>query len=286
MPRSWLGDILHGAPRLRLRRVAHEPELPIPPLGMRELVGPTDPVAFDNPDGTPVYPDLDPAVYESVFDFGCGCGRVARQLIQQRPRPKRYVGVDLHRGMIEWCRRNLAPHAPGFEFHHHDVFNVHFNPDRSKPDVLAFPAADASFTLVNAFSVFTHLTEPQAEHYLDEIARILCPDGVLHSTWFLMDKREFPMLQERANALYASPVDPSAAVIFDRGWLRARAREAGLTIVSVTAPRIRGYQWVIVMTPTRPGLAEAELPPDRGDIASVDLPDMPPDASKIGLESE
>src|SRR5688572_23335866 len=67
--------------------------LPIPPLAMRELVGRPDPVAFDNPTGALVFPDLmrelverpDPAVfdnpsggldsgaYASVFDFGCGC---------------------------------------------------------------------------------------------------------------------------------------------------------------------------------------------------------------------
>lgn len=285
MSRSFrLGRLFGSARRPELPGTSPEQlELPIPLLEMRKLVGPIDPAAFDNPAGTLVYPHLDAAVYESVFDFGCGCGRVARQLIQQRPRPQRYVGVDLHRGMIEWCRRNLQPAAPGFEFHHHDVFNYHFNPDRSKPDVLPFPVEDESFTLVNAFSVFTHLTERQAEHYLAEVARILRPEGVLHSTWFLMDKREFPMLQEHTNALYVSPVDPSAAVIFDREWLRARARDAGLGIVSVTPPRIRGYQWVIVMAPARAGLAEAEIPPDLGELDTVELPDMPANASMIGL---
>jgi SAM-dependent methyltransferase len=96
--------------------------LPIPPPEMRALVGPTDPAAFDNPSHGLVYPYLGADRYRRVFDFGCGCGRVARQLIQQRPRPERYLGIDLHRGMVEWARTNLAPAAPGFEFKHHRVY--------------------------------------------------------------------------------------------------------------------------------------------------------------------
>jgi hypothetical protein len=46
--------------------------LPYPPPEMRALVGPTDPAAFDNPQGTLVYPYLPPEQYRSVFDFGCG----------------------------------------------------------------------------------------------------------------------------------------------------------------------------------------------------------------------
>lgn len=133
-----------------------------------------------------MYPHIDASAYEVVFDFGCGCGRVARQLIQQRPVPRRYVGIDLHAGMIRWCRENLASRAEGFEFQHHDVANYNFNPGRSKPDVLPFAVDDHGFTLVNAWSVFTHLTQSQTGHYPNECARILRPDGVLNSTWVLL----------------------------------------------------------------------------------------------------
>jgi SAM-dependent methyltransferase len=250
---------------------------------MRKLVGPVDEASFDNPEGVLVYPHLDASAYEAVFDFGCGCGRVARQLIQQRPAPKRYVGIDLHPGMIRWCRENLAPRAQGFEFHHHDVANYHFNPSGSKPDVLPFPAEDHGFTLVNAWSVFTHLTQSQTEQYLHECARVLRQDGVLQSTWFFFDKHDFPMLQAHHNALYVSDLDPSAAVLFDREWVRSQAREAGLTIVSVIPPAIRGYQWVVIMAPTAAGLQEAPYPEDTGRVDRVVLPDVPENPSAIGL---
>lgn len=102
---------------------------------MRHLV-PSTTTSYDNPSGSLTYPYLPPTAYEAVFDFGCGCGRVARRLMLQRRRPSRYVGIDLHAGMINWCRKNLAPQAPEFTFLHHDVYNVHFNPgptSRARP---------------------------------------------------------------------------------------------------------------------------------------------------------
>ena len=42
------------------------------------------------------------------------------------------------------------------------------------------------------------------------------PDGWLHASWFLFDKRLFPMMQPFQNALFINETDPSNAVIFDR----------------------------------------------------------------------
>ena len=147
-------------------------ELPIPPEEMRGLVGPTDPAFFDNPNGKMLYPDESTG---DVFDFGCGCGRLARQLIQQRPQPRSYVGIDLHAGMIRWCQANLR--SPQFRFEHHDVFNPGFNPG-DKPQRVDLPAEDSSCDLVIAHSVFTHILEDSALHYLAECARILRSGGI------------------------------------------------------------------------------------------------------------
>jgi SAM-dependent methyltransferase len=269
----------------RLLSVLRKP-LPLPPVEMRKLVGPTDEESFDNPSGELVFPYIEPERYEAFFDFGCGCGRVARQLIQQKERPKRYLGIDLHRGMIEWCRANLAPHARNFGFEHHNVFNRGLNSDETLPRTLPFPAEDDSFTLVNAWSVFTHLTEAQVPHYLSESARILRPDGVLHSTWFLFEKREFPMMQEHANALYINDIDPSAAVIFDRDWVQQAARNAGLTITAAHPPSIRGFQWTLLLQLPGPGVEGVELPADEAPYGLMRPPEMPAEAERIGLEGE
>src|SRR5262249_32729287 len=143
---------------------------------------------------------------------------------------------------------------------------------KSTNRVLPFPANDSEFTLVNAHSVFTHLTEEQIAFYLQECARILRPTGILHSTWFLFDKRNFPMMQEPNNALYVLYRDPTAAVLFDRDWVRKTARACGLTIVQVLPPTIRGYQWVLVMAQAASGRAEADFPEDLAPQGVVSLP--------------
>jgi SAM-dependent methyltransferase len=259
--------------------------LPLPPLEMRQLVGPTDPGWFDNPTGEPIFDFVEPRAFRSVFDFGCGCGRLARQLIQQRSRPERYLGVDLHPGMIAWCQKNLSSAAPGFDFVHHDVYNYHFNPGIEKPLVLPFPAEDGAFSLVEAWSVFTHLTEDQAAHYLREVARILAPGGVFHSTWFLFDRSDgFPMMTDSQNALYVSYIDPSAAAIFDRSWLRNTAAGLDLTIYQVwpVRPAARGFQWHVLMA-DGDGKTAAPWPADDRSAGWNQPPSMPDKPERIGL---
>jgi SAM-dependent methyltransferase len=240
----------------RPRWLAH-PVLPIPPPEMRALVGRTDEASFDNPSGAPIFEECDTT--GAVFDFGCGCGRLARQLIQQHQQPKRYLGVDLHRGMVSWCQANLTPSAPQFHFEHHDVYYAGFNPNAQRHSA-PLPAGDGEFDLIIAISVFTHIAESTIGHYLRECARILRPDGVLRCTWFLFDKRYFPMMQEFQNALYINETDPCNAVIYDRDWLVSTLRANGLIIASASPPELRGFHWHLQLRPVASGNPCVELP--------------------------
>jgi SAM-dependent methyltransferase len=249
---------------------------------MRVLVGPTDPSLFDNPAGKLVFPGLQPAQFRSVLDFGCGCGRIARQLIQQRPPPERYAGIDLHAGMIRWCNENLAPHAPGFEFRHHDVFYDAFNPGGGKPLHARLPFAEQAFSLVIALSVFTHLTQVQTKAYLAELSRVLEPGGILLTTWFLFDKRDFPMMQDDQNTLFINEYDVRNAVIYDEAWVRQAAADVGLVIYEAVPPAIRGHQWELRMAQAGPGIEQTKLPRDLAERGRIPAPPMPPNASRIG----
>jgi SAM-dependent methyltransferase len=242
------------------------PDLPVPPLEMREAVGPTALEKFDNPSGDPVFPEVPAEAYDSVFDFGCGCGRIARQLIQQRDRPRAYLGIDLHRQLIDWATANLTPAAPGFQFRHHDVYYPTWNEGADKPEVAPFPTTDDRYSLILAWSVFTHLTQVNAEYYLGQIASILRPDGFFLGTWFLFDKIYFPMMQEFQNALYINDVSPTNAVIFDRRWLVETAASKGLVVTGAGQPECRGFQWTIKMVPAATGAEPIELPPDEAPL--------------------
>ncbi len=98
--------------------------------------------------------------FTDVLDFGCGCGRMSRWLVQH---PGLAVtGIDVDSPMIEWCREHLR----GGQFAVNDGL-----PPTKYPD--------ASFDLVVNHSVFTHLDDTYQDRWLEELGRITRPDGVL-----------------------------------------------------------------------------------------------------------
>lgn len=236
--------------------------LPYPPIELRKSVGPTDESFFDNPKGDLVFANEIPSdKYEKVFDFGCGCGRIARQLmLQKNCNPIQYVGVDLFQESIEWCQTHLSSHNSNYEFYHHNVFNAQFNPNAGNM-VDVFPV-NQKFTLVNAHSVFTHITEPNLDHYLSECAKILESKGVFRATWFLFDKSGFPMMQEFQNGIYINLNDPTNATIFDYKYIESLYEKYGLTIYKIIPPAVRGFQWTLFASPSTEGIAKAHFPDD------------------------
>jgi SAM-dependent methyltransferase len=95
----------------------------------------------------------------SVLDFGCGCGRVTRYF---RKHEGEVAGSDVNRDAVAWCRANLP------------FGNFELN-GLAPPLVFA----DASFDLVYALSVFTHLTADLQLAWRDELRRVLRPGGRL-----------------------------------------------------------------------------------------------------------
>ena len=94
-----------------------------------------------------------------MLDWGVGCGRVSRNLA--RVGVGDLSGCDIDREAIAWCRRHLpgAFHVTGLD-----------------PPL---PYPDASFDIVIATSVFTHLARERQHRWLDEVSRVLSPGGLL-----------------------------------------------------------------------------------------------------------
>jgi SAM-dependent methyltransferase len=181
-----------------------------------------------------------------VFDFGCGCGRLARQLLQQTPRPRRYVGVDAHPGMVAWCKQHLSAVDPAFQFFHHDVYAPH-TPENTLRLAEPFPVGDEEFSLFIAHSVFTHLVRPQAEYYLAELARILRPGGVAFTSWFFFDRMSFSFYSDGPYTLYLSETNPNDVAIYDRGWFLDTVRRLGLGVRRTDMPGSPGHQWPVYL---------------------------------------
>jgi SAM-dependent methyltransferase len=96
---------------------------------------------------------------EAILDFGCGCGRVLRRW---HSLDARIYGTDLSKSAIKWCRANLP--------------FVEVDVNRLEPPL---GYGDASFDLVYANSVLTHLPVKTQLAWRDEWGRVLRPGGHL-----------------------------------------------------------------------------------------------------------
>ncbi len=95
-----------------------------------------------------------------VLDFGCGSGRVARQL--GRNLKISYCGIDVVQDLLDYAAANCPPH---YEF----ILN----------HGLTLPRPDGWANMIFAFSVFTHLLHEESYIYLEEMRRVIHPDGIV-----------------------------------------------------------------------------------------------------------
>jgi ubiquinone/menaquinone biosynthesis C-methylase UbiE len=176
---------------------------------------------------------------DRVLDMGCGIGRMAIPLMDYLDDSGSYVGFDVGRAMIRWCRREITARRPDFEFAWAPVYNQKYNPFGSISGAeFRFPYEDASFDFVFATSLFTHLVREETEHYLRETARVLRPGSSCLLTFFLLDEHaEAEMAAGRASfdfrhqiegGFTTDPSQPEEAIAFRVEDLRQMLAAAGL----------------------------------------------------------
>ena len=121
----------------------------------------------------------------SIVEIGSGIGRDALQLLNKYPEVD-FVGIDVTRDSVQWCKDNITSRHPNFIFHHFDAYHELYNPlGRKITSDFKVPLPDNSVDRIFLGSVFTHLFESDIRHYLQEIARILKPSGMAYATFFL-----------------------------------------------------------------------------------------------------
>jgi 2-polyprenyl-3-methyl-5-hydroxy-6-metoxy-1,4-benzoquinol methylase len=93
-----------------------------------------------------------------VLDWGIGCGRLARHFLEAG---SKVTGIDIDADNINWCKRNLGAGT--------------YVPVNLMPPT---PLEASGFDVIISSSVLSHLTEPVMRSWLNEISRLLRPDGV------------------------------------------------------------------------------------------------------------
>jgi len=102
---------------------------------------------------------------DSVFEFGCGTGRLARDLLENHlTSTATYIGCDLSSTMVRIAEARLKPLG-----------------DRARivqsTDSISFPVPDASVDRVISTYVFDLLSESDMRQVLNESRRVLRPGG-------------------------------------------------------------------------------------------------------------
>jgi len=144
-------------------------DMPLPPAGHRERVhGGADADSFAL-EGFSTHRKLERAIraatgrslsdFESILDWGCGCGRSTRFLAGLSVR---VTGIDIDGPSIEWCRDNLG-------------FGTFLTSPLTPPTSLP----DGSFDLLIGISVFSHLDRVQQELWLQELHRLAAMGAIL-----------------------------------------------------------------------------------------------------------
>jgi SAM-dependent methyltransferase len=191
-----------------------------------------------------------------ILDVGCGCGRIARALAQDRRLREleiRYTGMDIDRASIEWCQRHITPVNENFRFYQADCVNRSYNPNGgTAADAYIFPHPDASFDFILLTSVMTHLLEHDMLHYLAEVSRMLAPGGVTYASFFLFESLDLAAAGAARNRIrFPFRVDHSAvnrpdyptnAVAYEERYVRRAAEQLGLAIIE---PALYGLQDVL-----------------------------------------
>jgi SAM-dependent methyltransferase len=185
------------------------------------------------------------AADSTILDVGCGYGRLALGILHSMDYRGTYLGFDILKRQIEWCRTTISPAFPTMRFAHLDVRNGRYNPSGAiEPTAVSFPARSSSTDVCALFSVCTHLYRADIERYLGEIRRVLRPGGVAITTWFLFDEARLPLVTSSAATYpmihildpvtrFADEADPLRAIAFEEGAVREMAKAAGLEVLAV-----------------------------------------------------
>jgi len=98
-----------------------------------------------------------------VCEWGCGPARVIRHLGEiEGFEQVELVGTDYNRDSINWCRENIK--------------NIQFEENRLEPPL---QLASGSLDCIYAISIFTHLSEEMHFLWIEELFRLLKPEGIL-----------------------------------------------------------------------------------------------------------
>lgn len=157
----------------------------------------------------------------TVLDFGCGWGRIARFFLREIPLENLY-GVDVVPTLVRACKATFR--SPNF---------------RAIRQKGRLPHKTASFDIVFANSVFSHLNEKLNLKWVREIRRVLKPGGLAMLTIITEDKFELMSVGSK---------DWIDSLEFDKETLKAELNDGKLSWISTGRKqrKLTGYGIAVI----------------------------------------
>ena len=113
-----------------------------------------------------------------ILDYGCNQGNFLSSALPYINR-ENYLGVDILEVSIHLARQN----NPNCNFLHYDRWHQAYNPTGDK-NLSINDVVNDKFDIIIAYSVFTHTTIEQTRFELDELKKLLTPNGhILFTMW-------------------------------------------------------------------------------------------------------
>lgn len=160
---------------------------------------------------------------DSMLDIGCGCGLMCLPINENGPLSEylgptgNYVGLDIDWQLIKWCKGHLS----------NDNTSFFWLPD---DEAFKLDAPHGSYDVILAKSLFTHLLPSETQDYLEELGKLLKPEGRCLATFFLMTETEpqgrYTFKHPGSTSAYylERPSKPEAAVAYNETWLLSKLK--------------------------------------------------------------
>jgi SAM-dependent methyltransferase len=185
--------------------------------------------------------------HATALDFGCGWGRNYRLLLRDVP-TDRLLGVDVEADCVRLCQETI----PMGRFR---------NCDAAPP----LDASDGSFSVVYAYSVFSHLIEDLHRQWVAEFARLLVPNGLLIVTTLKRAHLDvWDRLSPDERVAFPAPKHERAARAYDQDEFVYRPLGGGRASYygeAIIPPGYVRHKW--------PGFRLLEFAEDRGPQALI-----------------
>lgn len=176
----------------------------------------------------------------NVLDIGSGIGRMAIPLTKYLSQKGKYEGFDIVKTGVIWCKKNITPKFPNFNFKHLNLKNSLYNlSTKNEASKIKFPYKDNSFNFIILTSVFTHMLPNDIENYLKEIKRVLKTSGKCFCTFFILTKEleqninrnpNFNFAFDKGNYCLMDKKVPEANVAYKFEYLQNIINNSGLKI--------------------------------------------------------